>query len=129
MTSVKICLCRAVGALLTKTCIEETLPVAYQGGRVVKALDLSSNVRMHTWVRTPFLVEWDPGDAGFFISFFFLLFDNTSSIRFLLLLSEFCCFFTFGFQGSEVVSIGTGKTTHAHVSHNSCYSLAPACVR
>ena len=30
--------------------------VANQGGRVVKALDLSSNVRMHTWVRTPFLV-------------------------------------------------------------------------
>ena len=33
---------------------------------MVKALDLSSNVRMHTWVRTPFLVEWDPGDASFF---------------------------------------------------------------
>ena len=28
----------------------------HQGGRVVKALDLRSNVRMHTWVRTPFLV-------------------------------------------------------------------------
>ena len=35
---------------------------------MVKALDLSSNVRMHTWVRTPFLVEWDPGDASFFPS-------------------------------------------------------------
>ena len=27
-----------------------------QGGRVVKALDLSSNVYMHTWVQIPFLV-------------------------------------------------------------------------
>ena len=40
-----------------------------QGGRVVKALDLRSNVRMHTWVRTPFLV-WDP-DTTF--SFFLAL--------------------------------------------------------
>ena len=33
---------------------------------MVKALDLRSNVRMHTWVRTPFLV-WEPGP---FFSFF-----------------------------------------------------------
>ena len=33
---------------------------------MVKALDLRSNVRMHTWVRTPFLV-WDPAQPIFFL--------------------------------------------------------------
>ena len=42
--------------LLKKQSFCREQAVAYQGGRVVKALDLSSNVRMHTWVRTPFLV-------------------------------------------------------------------------
>ena len=61
----------------------------YQGGRVVKALDLSSNVRMHTWVRTPFLV-WEPGP--FFFSFYALIYcmdfffisslDNFTYLRF-----------------------------------------------
>ena len=37
---------------------------------MVKALDLRSNVRMHTWVRTPFLV-WDP-DTFFFAAKLFL---------------------------------------------------------
>ena len=48
---------------------------------MVKALDLSSNVRMHTWVRTPFLVEWDPGDASFllFYSSFFYFFQPLPS--------------------------------------------------
>ena len=36
---------------------------------MVKALDLRSNVRMHTWVRTPSLV-WGPSDL---FSFFFSL--------------------------------------------------------
>ena len=35
---------------------------------MVKALGLRSNVRMHAWVRTPFLVEWDP--CGSFLLFF-----------------------------------------------------------
>ena len=39
-----------------KRCLVGSFLVMYQGGRVVKALDLRSNVRMHTWVRTPFLV-------------------------------------------------------------------------
>ena len=34
---------------------------------MVKALDLRSNVRMHTWVRTPFLV-WEPGPFFFFFT-------------------------------------------------------------
>ena len=34
---------------------ENVLPT-YQGVRVVKELDLSSNVQMHAWVRTPSLV-------------------------------------------------------------------------
>ena len=42
---------------------------------MVKALDLRSNVRMHTWVRTPFLV-WEPGP--FFI-FFTCLFSTVLS--------------------------------------------------
>lgn len=53
---------------------------SYQGGRVVKALDLSSNVRMHTWVRTPFLVVGPClADSFLLLLFFFFL----------------SCFFTF----------------------------------
>ena len=34
----------------------DVLPSKHQDGRVVKALDLSFNVRLHAWVRTPLLV-------------------------------------------------------------------------
>ena len=50
-------------------------PCANQGGRVVKALDLRSNVRMHTWVRTPFLVVWDPA-----LPFLFYFSENIDSV-------------------------------------------------
>ena len=80
-----------------------------QGGRVVKALDLRSNVRMHTWVRTPFLV-WDPDTIFSFANIFsqptdilnlLVLHDRLSSLsgtrpRNIItyhnhLLSDFCC--------------------------------------
>ena len=52
---------------------------------MVKALDLRSNVRMHTWVRTPFLVMGPcrPTVFSFFFFFFFLL----SSFSFFLTLT------------------------------------------
>lgn len=46
---------------------------------MVKALDLRSNVQLHTWVRTPFLV-WDPDDQIFFMYFFFHLLHTMQSV-------------------------------------------------
>ena len=61
--------------------IAHTAPQEYQGGRVVKALDLSSNVRMHTWVRTPFLV-WEPGPFFSFLIIFSLTFGLKEKFSF-----------------------------------------------
>ena len=58
-----------------KSLFKEVRLVMYQGGRVVKALDLRSNVRMHTWVRTPFLVM-GPCRPTVFLLFFFLPFHS-----------------------------------------------------
>ena len=45
---------------------------------MVKALDLRSNVRMHTWVRTPFLVMGPCRPTVFFPFFFFFLLSSFS---------------------------------------------------
>ena len=55
-----------------KSMFRDNRLVMYQGGRVVKALDLRSNVRMHTWVRTPFLVMGPCRPTVFLLFLFFI---------------------------------------------------------
>ena len=76
---------------------------------MVKALDLRSNVRMHTWVRTPFLV-WDPA-TGFFSPVFFLLFffENTM---------------TSAMQSSHAIIIFDVTTTNCSLSCSSASSYS-----
>ena len=57
-----------------KSMFRDNRLVMYQGGRVVKALDLRSNVRMHTWVRTPFLVMGPCRPTVFLLFLFLFLF-------------------------------------------------------
>lgn len=54
---------------------------------MVKALDLRSNVRMHTWVRTPFLVM-GPCRPTVFSFFFFLLSSFSFSLTLTLIILQ-----------------------------------------
>ena len=80
--------------LQAKRCHKQNsfLTCEYQGGRVVKALDLRSNVRMHTWVRTPFLV-WEPGPFFFFFFYNIYLRSTLKGMAFRTLLQQLNCFF------------------------------------
>ena len=84
------CIYFSMNSIPLKELIWGRIRRSYQGGRVVKALDLRSNVRMHTWVRTPFLVVGPCQTDSFFFSSSFSLSTSFSFSFFFVFFFSLC---------------------------------------